>query len=170
MARQRLQYRQLVAVAFMLGLFMDLLDTTIVNVALPTLGDEFDVTTSGIEWVVTAYLLSLALWIPAVGLVRRPIRHQAHLPGGPHDLHHGLAAVRAVLVARVADRLPGAAGGGGRHAHARRHRHAVPGLPARRPGQGLVDPLVGHGARPRRRGRCSGGSWWRRSTGAGSSS
>jgi EmrB/QacA subfamily drug resistance transporter len=64
-----LQYRQLVAVAFMLGLFMDILDTTIVNVALPTLAREFDVATSGIEWVVTAYLLSLALWIPASGWI-----------------------------------------------------------------------------------------------------
>jgi EmrB/QacA subfamily drug resistance transporter len=60
-------YKRIVAVAFVLGLFMDILDTTIVNVALPTLATEFHATTNTIEWVVTGYLLSLALWIPASG-------------------------------------------------------------------------------------------------------
>lgn len=59
--------KKVVAVAFVAGLFMDILDTTVVNVALPSLARDFDVTTSGIEWVVTGYLLSLALWIPASG-------------------------------------------------------------------------------------------------------
>ncbi|MEZ5235792.1 MAG: DHA2 family efflux MFS transporter permease subunit [Acidimicrobiales bacterium] len=60
-------YKYVVAIAFVLGLFMDILDTTIVNVALPTLGREFSADTNTIEWVVTGYLLSLALWIPASG-------------------------------------------------------------------------------------------------------
>jgi EmrB/QacA subfamily drug resistance transporter len=46
---------------------MDLLDITIVNVALPTLAEEFDASASGLEWIVTGYLLSLAIWIPASG-------------------------------------------------------------------------------------------------------
>src|SRR5215211_2800923 len=46
---------------------MDLLDTTVVNVALPTLGEEFDASNTTLEWVVTGYLLSLAVWIPASG-------------------------------------------------------------------------------------------------------
>ena len=60
-------YKWLVAAAFVLGLFMDILDTTIVNVALPTLAKDFAADTNTIEWVVTGYLLSLALWIPASG-------------------------------------------------------------------------------------------------------
>jgi EmrB/QacA subfamily drug resistance transporter len=63
------QYKHMVAVAFVLALFMDILDTTIVNVALPTLAKEFGVDTAGVEWVVTGYLLSLALWIPASGWI-----------------------------------------------------------------------------------------------------
>ncbi len=63
----RLTYKHVVAVAFVLGLFMDILDTTIVNVALPDLAREFNASTNTIEWVVTGYLLSLALWIPASG-------------------------------------------------------------------------------------------------------
>ena len=48
-------------------MFMDIMDTTIVNVALPTLGQNFGVGDGTIEWVVTGYLLSLAIWIPASG-------------------------------------------------------------------------------------------------------
>jgi hypothetical protein len=69
MVRARLRYEYVVAVVFVTGLFMEILDTTIVNVALPTLGREFGVGTSSIEWVVIGYLLSLAVWIPASGWI-----------------------------------------------------------------------------------------------------
>ena len=62
-----LPYRYLVATAFVLALFVDVLDTTIVNVALPTLGRELGAANSDLEWVVTGYLLSQAVWIPASG-------------------------------------------------------------------------------------------------------
>ncbi len=62
-----IQYKWLVAIVFVCGLFMDLLDTTIVNVALPTLGRQFGAGNTTLEWVVTGYLLSLAVWIPASG-------------------------------------------------------------------------------------------------------
>src|SRR6476469_10309974 len=62
-----LPYKWLVAIVFVCGLFMDLLDTTIVNVALPKLGEVFGAGTTTLEWVVTGYLLSLAVWIPASG-------------------------------------------------------------------------------------------------------
>src|SRR5579884_2175321 len=66
---RRIEYKYLVAAAFVFGAFMEILDTTIVNVALPTLGNEFHATTSSLEWVVTGYLLSLAVWVPASGWV-----------------------------------------------------------------------------------------------------
>jgi MFS family permease len=62
-----IQYKWLVAIVFICGLFMDLLDTTIVNVALPTFGRHFGASNTTLEWVVTGYLLSLAVWIPASG-------------------------------------------------------------------------------------------------------
>ncbi|GAC1327279.1 MAG: hypothetical protein NVSMB2_26700 [Chloroflexota bacterium] len=48
---------------------MEILDTTIVNVALPRLGLEFNASTAMLEWAVTGYLLSLAIWIPASGWI-----------------------------------------------------------------------------------------------------
>src|SRR6202140_6025588 len=64
-----IDYKYLVATAFVFGLFMDILDTTIVNVALPVLGRDFHAGTAQLEWVITGYLLSLAVWIPASGWI-----------------------------------------------------------------------------------------------------
>ena len=67
--RPPFQYKYVVAVIFVLGLFMEIMDTTIVNVAIPTLAREFGVTGTGIEWVVLGYLLSIAVWIPSSGWI-----------------------------------------------------------------------------------------------------
>lgn len=69
MRLRTLEYKKIVAIAFVFGVFMDILDTTIVNVAIPALQAEFGVTASRIEWVVTGYLCSLAVWIPASGWI-----------------------------------------------------------------------------------------------------
>ena len=65
----RLEYKWLVAVVFIFGLFMDLMDTTVVNVAVPTLTRDFHTSTSTVEWAITGYLLSLAVFIPAAGFL-----------------------------------------------------------------------------------------------------
>jgi len=49
------------------GMIMSLLDTTIVNVALDTLGRELDAGLATSQWVVTGYLLALAIVIPVSG-------------------------------------------------------------------------------------------------------
>ena len=64
-----LEYKWLVAIVFVCGMFMDIMDTTIVFVATPTLAREFHATQTSIEWVVLGYLLSLAIWIPASGWI-----------------------------------------------------------------------------------------------------
>jgi EmrB/QacA subfamily drug resistance transporter len=50
-----------------LGAIMVILDTTIVSVAIDTLGRELHATLSTISWVSTAYLLALAIVIPLTG-------------------------------------------------------------------------------------------------------
>jgi len=47
------------------GMFMSVLDTSIVNVAIPTMQKEFGVTTDDIAWVTTAYTLCLGVVVPA---------------------------------------------------------------------------------------------------------
>src|SRR5665213_2642871 len=50
---------------------MSILDTTIVNVALHTLGRELHSSIANIQWVVTGYMLSLAAVIPVTGWAAR---------------------------------------------------------------------------------------------------
>jgi EmrB/QacA subfamily drug resistance transporter len=50
-----------------LGTIMSIFDTTIVNVALDTLGRAFHTSLSTIQWVSTGYLLALAIVIPLTG-------------------------------------------------------------------------------------------------------
>jgi EmrB/QacA subfamily drug resistance transporter len=49
------------------GSIMAILDATIVNVAIPTLGRELDTSISTIQWVMTGYLLAFASVIPLTG-------------------------------------------------------------------------------------------------------
>jgi EmrB/QacA subfamily drug resistance transporter len=50
-----------------LGTIMSILDTTIVNVAIETLGRDLHASLSSIQWVSTGYLLALATVIPLTG-------------------------------------------------------------------------------------------------------
>jgi EmrB/QacA subfamily drug resistance transporter len=52
-----------------LGTFVAQMDSTMVNVALDTLRAEFDTTVSTIQWVMTGYLLVMALMIPLTAWV-----------------------------------------------------------------------------------------------------
>jgi EmrB/QacA subfamily drug resistance transporter len=54
-----------------LGMVMSILDTTIVNVALDTLGRDLHSPISQIQWVITGYLLALAAVIPITGWAAR---------------------------------------------------------------------------------------------------
>jgi hypothetical protein len=50
---------------FVLGAIMTVLDLTIVNVAVPTIGRELGTSISAIQWVMTGYMLAFASVIPA---------------------------------------------------------------------------------------------------------
>jgi EmrB/QacA subfamily drug resistance transporter len=67
--RDRLDPKVVVGAVYVAAMFMNIMDTTIVIVALPKLGADLDVGTASIEWVVIGYLLSLAVWIPASGWI-----------------------------------------------------------------------------------------------------
>src|SRR3954469_18972871 len=60
-----------ISAVVIVGSIMSILDTTIVNVALATLGHELHSAVSDIQWVVTGYMLSLAAVIPVTGWAAR---------------------------------------------------------------------------------------------------
>lgn len=54
-------------IAIILGAFMVILDTTVVNVALPTLATDFKSNLQSLQWVLTGYMLAQAAVIPLAG-------------------------------------------------------------------------------------------------------
>src|SRR5918911_3382600 len=54
-------------VAIILGTFMVILDNTVVNVALPTLGRVLQADLALLQWVIAAYMLAQAAVIPLSG-------------------------------------------------------------------------------------------------------
>ncbi len=63
----RINQKIAVSVVFVAAMFMSILDATIVNVALPTIGRDFSVSPTSVDSISIAYLVSLAVFIPASG-------------------------------------------------------------------------------------------------------
>lgn len=59
------QYRWWMLVAVIIGAFMSILDTSIVNIALPKMMAVFSVNTTEIQWVATAYSLAMGVVQPS---------------------------------------------------------------------------------------------------------
>ncbi len=64
---KHLSYKWFLLANVMLGTFMAVLDATIVNVGLPKIMASFGVGLDKIEWVVTAYMLAMAVALPTSG-------------------------------------------------------------------------------------------------------
>ncbi|HMN48400.1 MAG TPA: DHA2 family efflux MFS transporter permease subunit [Ignavibacteriaceae bacterium] len=62
-------YKWWVLISVMIGTFMAVLDTTIVNVALSKMTAAFGTSVDKIEWVLTAYLLIFAVVLPSSGWI-----------------------------------------------------------------------------------------------------
>src|SRR5258706_11954542 len=67
MHHQRLDPKVSVSIVFVAAMFMSIMDGTIVNVALPSIGRQLGIPSVSLDAVVVAYLLSLAVVIPASG-------------------------------------------------------------------------------------------------------
>ncbi len=65
--RGHIDQKIVVGVVFVSAMFMSILDATIVNVALPTIGRDFHVPATAVDGVSIAFLVSLAVFIPASG-------------------------------------------------------------------------------------------------------
>jgi len=49
------------------GMFMTVMDISIVNVAIPTIQSDFGVATDDVQWIITAYTLTLGVVVPVTG-------------------------------------------------------------------------------------------------------
>lgn len=59
------------AIALSLGNFMVVLDTTIANVAMPTISGDLGISTSEGTWIITAYAVAEAITVPLTGWLAR---------------------------------------------------------------------------------------------------
>src|SRR4051812_31394075 len=60
----------------LVGLFMSLLDTTIVNVALPTIRDSINADESTLAWIISGYALAFGLVLIPAGRIGDRIGHK----------------------------------------------------------------------------------------------
>ena len=84
-----------------LGSGIALLDSTVVGIALPSIGRDFHGGVGTLQWVVTGYALTLAAFLLLGGSLGRPLRAQADL------LHRGRLVRRRVGPAAALPRAPG---------------------------------------------------------------
>jgi MFS transporter, DHA2 family, multidrug resistance protein len=71
--RSMLKHATLILVTLMLGTSMAAIDSSIVNVSLPVIRNQFKVDLDQVEWVITAYMISFTLFIPLVGWLKNRI-------------------------------------------------------------------------------------------------
>src|ERR1700722_254995 len=85
----------LVLIAVCMGQFMLQLDTTIVNVALPSIARSLHASTSGLQWVIDGYILALASLLLSSGRIGDRSGHKrVYLIGlGVFALGSGLCAL-----------------------------------------------------------------------------
>lgn len=91
------EYKIAVTIVYIAGLFIQILDATIVTVAIPSLAEEFDVAVTDVEWVIIGYALTMAVGIPVSGWLSDRIGSKRVFLG-------------ALLIFTVASALCGAAG------------------------------------------------------------
>jgi EmrB/QacA subfamily drug resistance transporter len=103
-----------VAVAYVAALFMSTMDMHIVNVALPTLSRDFGAGLTSVQWTVIAYLLALAVVIPASGWLgdRIGTKRAFVIALGTFTLASGLCGLAQSLGELIAARALQGLGGG----------------------------------------------------------
>ena len=83
-----------IAFAVMLATFMEVLDTSVANVALNHIAGNLSASTDEATWVLTSYLVSNAIVLPATGWLR-PVFWSEEVPDHLHrDLHRFVRPLR----------------------------------------------------------------------------
>src|ERR1700739_3628722 len=104
-----------IAIAVMFGTFMEVLDTTVVNVSLPHIAGSLSATVDESTWALTSYLVANAIILPLTGGLANHFGHKRLLRASVTgftvaSFFCGLAPnLPALIVFRV---IQGACGGG----------------------------------------------------------
>jgi len=106
--------RPLVLAVMCVGYFLVLLDVTVINVALPSIGRDLGAGVTGLQWVVDGYALALAALLLAGGTVgdargHKPVVFTGLALFGAASLACGLAPTSGALIAARAAQGVGAA-------------------------------------------------------------
>ena len=67
--RAGLEQKWKVLITVMIGVFMVILDSTIINIAFPTLRQEFGASLADGQWVISIYVLALGITTPVSGFL-----------------------------------------------------------------------------------------------------
>src|SRR5260370_14712117 len=105
----------IIAIAVMLGTFMEVLDTTVVNVSLPHIAGDLSVTPDEATWVLTSYLVSNAIVLPLAGWLASRFGRRRILPlsVAGFTFFSFLCGIAPNLPAMIVSRVfQGATGGG----------------------------------------------------------
>src|SRR3954462_79778 len=94
LARPRAVSPWLVAVAVVIPTFMEVLDTTIVNVAVRYIAGGLSAPATDSEWVITSYLAANAIILRPIRVASQPDGAPQLLSGIDRDLHARIGAVR----------------------------------------------------------------------------
>ena len=90
----RVSQKVAVSVVYVAAMFMTIMDATIVNVALPSIGRTFEVASTSVASISIYFLVSLAVFMTAFGLARRPVRRQAGPAHRDRGVHRRVGPVR----------------------------------------------------------------------------
>jgi EmrB/QacA subfamily drug resistance transporter len=112
--KARLSTKLVVGAVFVSSMFLNIMDATVVNVALPTLSRYFAVPVASVSGVVTAYLVTLAVAMPVSGWVGDRFGARSVLLGaiGLFTAASALCGVATSLPELVVFRAVQGAGGG----------------------------------------------------------
>lgn len=64
---KKLQYKYIVSIIYVCILFLDRMDLTITNVAMPTFAKDFQVPVTQTDWIATSFLIALGVAMPVSG-------------------------------------------------------------------------------------------------------
>src|SRR5689334_23423144 len=72
-AEDKYKYKYLIAIAVTLAAVLELVDTSIVNVAIPSMMGNLGATLDEISWVVTGYIIANAIVLPIASWISQQV-------------------------------------------------------------------------------------------------